>query len=62
MPGSLCLLADVLFEVTVEIKAKDWIPHGGNEFQRGLLESLKNHVSVSMGWWRRTDGLSQIFM
>ncbi|XP_021394310.2 uncharacterized protein LOC110474866 [Lonchura striata] len=39
---------DVLFEVTVEIKAKDWIPHGGNEFQRGLLESLKNHIQKNL--------------
>nr|XP_030125246.3 uncharacterized protein LOC105759051 [Taeniopygia guttata] len=39
---------DVLFEVTVEIKAKDWTPHGGNEFQRGLLESLKNHIQKNL--------------
>lgn len=58
----LCFLVDVLFEVTVEIKPKDWIPYGGSEFQKGLLESLKNHVSAGMGWWRKTDEMSQIFM
>lgn len=58
----LCLLADVLFEVTVEIKPKDWIPHGGSELPKGLLESLKTHVSVGMGRRRKTDGMSQIFM
>lgn len=57
----LCLLADVLFEVTVEIKPKDRFPHGGSEFQKHLLESLKNHVSLGMGRWRKTDGLSLIF-
>lgn len=44
----LCLLIDVLFEVTVEIKPKDWIPHGGSELQKGLLESMKNHVSLGV--------------
>ncbi|XP_037989401.1 uncharacterized protein LOC119699655 isoform X4 [Motacilla alba alba] len=39
---------DVLFEVTVEIKPKDWIPHGGSEFQKGLLESLKNHIQKNL--------------
>ncbi|XP_005042987.2 PREDICTED: uncharacterized protein LOC101806672 [Ficedula albicollis] len=39
---------DVLFEVTVEIKPKDWIPHGGNEFQKGLLESLTNHIQKNL--------------
>lgn len=58
----LCLLVDVLFEVTAEIKPKDWIRQGGSEFQKGLLESLKDHVSVGMGRWRKTDGVSQIFM
>lgn len=62
MPRSCVFWVDVLFEVTVEIKPKDWIPHGGSELQKGLLESLKNHVSVGMGRWRKTDGMSQIFM
>lgn len=48
MLGS-CLLVDVLFEVTIEIKLKDWISHGGSELQKGLLESMKNHVSLGMG-------------
>ncbi|XP_033369101.1 uncharacterized protein LOC107201229 [Parus major] len=39
---------DVLFEVTVEIKPKDWIPHGGSELQKGLLESLKNHIQKNL--------------
>lgn len=52
---------DVLFEVTVEIKPKVWIPPSGSEFQKGLLESLKNHVSVGMEGWRKTAGMSQIF-
>ncbi|KAI1240420.1 hypothetical protein IHE44_0008842 [Lamprotornis superbus] len=39
---------DVLFEVTVEIKPKDWIPHGGSEFQNDLLESLKNHIQKNL--------------
>ncbi|XP_068042546.1 uncharacterized protein [Anomalospiza imberbis] len=39
---------DVLFEVTVEIKAKDWIPHSGSEFQKDLLESLKNHIQKNL--------------
>ncbi|XP_059696935.1 uncharacterized protein LOC132324629 [Haemorhous mexicanus] len=39
---------DVLFEVTAEIKAKGWIPDGGKEFQKGLLESLKNHIQKNL--------------
>ncbi|XP_064271860.1 uncharacterized protein LOC135297836 [Passer domesticus] len=39
---------DVLFEVSVEIKPKDWIPHSGSEFQKGLLESLKNHIQKNL--------------
>ncbi|KAM7060369.1 uncharacterized protein M8220_000934 isoform 2-T5 [Acridotheres tristis] len=39
---------DVLFKVTVEIKPKDWIPHGGNEFQSDLLESLKNYIQKNL--------------
>ncbi|XP_018776614.3 uncharacterized protein LOC103821345 isoform X2 [Serinus canaria] len=39
---------DVLFEVTAEIKPKDWIPDGENEFQKGLLESLKNHIQKNL--------------
>lgn len=52
----------MLFEVTVEIKPKDWIPYDGSEFQKGLLESLKNHVSAGLGRRRKTDEMSQIFM
>lgn len=50
----LCLLVDVLFEVTIGIKAKDWIPHGGSELQKGLLESVKNHVSLGTGRRRKS--------
>ncbi|KAF2975005.1 hypothetical protein EK904_006933 [Melospiza melodia maxima] len=39
---------DVLFEVTAEIKPKDWIPHGGSEVQKGLLESLKDHIQKNL--------------
>ncbi|XP_063247686.1 uncharacterized protein LOC134547534 [Prinia subflava] len=39
---------DVLFEVTAEIKPKDWIPHSGSEFRKGLLESLKNHIQKNL--------------
>ncbi|XP_041892681.1 uncharacterized protein LOC121668724 [Corvus kubaryi] len=39
---------DVLFEVTVEIKPKAWIPHSRSEFQKGLLESLKNHIQKNL--------------
>ncbi|KAM6208075.1 uncharacterized protein WM294_002239 [Sarcoramphus papa] len=39
---------DVLFEVTIEIKPKDWIPHGGSELQKGLLESMKNHIQENL--------------
>ncbi|XP_066033798.1 uncharacterized protein [Chamaea fasciata] len=39
---------DVLFEVTAEIKPKDWIPRGGSEFQKGLLESLKDHIQKNL--------------
>ncbi|CAN8203081.1 unnamed protein product [Coccothraustes coccothraustes] len=39
---------DVLFEVTAEIKPKDWIPDNGNEFQKGFLESLKNHIQKNL--------------
>ncbi|XP_041260284.1 uncharacterized protein LOC121335826 [Onychostruthus taczanowskii] len=41
-------LFDVLFEVSVEIKPKDWIPYSGSEFQKGLLESLKNHIQKNL--------------
>ncbi|XP_054678488.1 uncharacterized protein LOC129205263 isoform X2 [Grus americana] len=39
---------DVLFEVTIEIKPKDWIPHGGSELQKDLLESMKNHIQENL--------------
>ncbi|XP_069642218.1 uncharacterized protein [Haliaeetus albicilla] len=39
---------DVLFEVTIEIKLKDWISHGGSELQKGLLESMKNHIQENL--------------
>ncbi|KAL9864169.1 uncharacterized protein GJ701_002017 isoform 2-T2 [Geothlypis trichas] len=39
---------DVLFEVTAEIKPKDWIPHSGSEFQKDLLESLKDHIQKNL--------------
>ncbi|KAK2531822.1 hypothetical protein Q9233_005482 [Columba guinea] len=39
---------DVLFEVTIEIQAKDWIPHGGSELQKGLLEFVKNHIQENL--------------
>ncbi|XP_051470977.1 uncharacterized protein LOC127382872 [Apus apus] len=39
---------DVLFEVTIEIKPKDWIPRGGSELQKGLLESVKNHIQENL--------------
>ncbi|XP_058658360.1 uncharacterized protein LOC131556005 isoform X1 [Ammospiza caudacuta] len=39
---------DVLFEVTAEIKPKDWIPHGVSEVQKGLLESLKDHIQKNL--------------
>ncbi|XP_072713419.1 uncharacterized protein [Ciconia boyciana] len=39
---------DVLFEVTVEIKPKDWIPHGGHELKKGLLEPMKNHIQENL--------------
>lgn len=45
----LCLLLDVLFEVAIEIKPKDWIPHGGSDLPKGFLESMKNHVSLGTG-------------
>lgn len=45
----LCLLVDVLFEVTTEIKHKEWISPGGNELRKDLLESIKNHVSLGVG-------------
>lgn len=45
----LCLLVDVLFEVAVELKPRDWIPRGGSELQKGFLESMKNHVSLGKG-------------
>lgn len=49
----LCLLVDVLFEVTIEIRTKDWIPRGGSELQKDLLESVKNHVSLGTGRSRK---------
>ncbi|XP_071598534.1 uncharacterized protein [Heliangelus exortis] len=39
---------DVLFEVTIEIKPKDWIPRCGSELQKGLLESMKNHIQENL--------------
>ncbi|XP_051639532.1 uncharacterized protein LOC127469382 [Manacus candei] len=39
---------DVLFEVTMEVKPKDWIPHGGSELQKGLLESVKNDIQKNL--------------
>ncbi|KAJ7396028.1 hypothetical protein BTVI_149010 [Pitangus sulphuratus] len=39
---------DMLFEVTIEVKPKDWIPHGGSELQKGLLESVKNHIQKNL--------------
>lgn len=56
----LCLLVDVLFEVTIEIRPKDWIPHG-HELKKGLLQSMKNHVSLGTGRGRKTNVMSQIF-
>ncbi|PKU31553.1 n-acetyllactosaminide beta- -n-acetylglucosaminyltransferase 2 isoform x2 [Limosa lapponica baueri] len=41
-------LFDVLFEVAIEIKAKDWIPHGGRELRKGFLESVKNHIQENL--------------
>lgn len=55
----LCFLVDVLFEVTIEIKPKDWIPHGGRELKKGLLASMKNHVSLGMGRGRKTNVIPQ---
>ena len=54
----LCLLVDVLFEVTIEIKPNDWIPKGGRELQKGLLESMKSRVSLGMGRGRKTNVMS----
>lgn len=59
--SDLCLLVDVLFEVTVEIKPKDWISHVGRERHKSLLESLKKHVSLGVGWGRKTNIMSQTF-
>ncbi|KAM6085814.1 uncharacterized protein LJ206_007359 [Theristicus caerulescens] len=39
---------DVLFEVTIEIRPKDWIPHGGRELRKGLLESVKSHIQENL--------------
>ncbi|XP_061317387.1 uncharacterized protein LOC133273220 isoform X1 [Pezoporus flaviventris] len=39
---------DVLFEVTIEIKPKDWIPHGGSELQKGLLEPMKSYIQENL--------------
>ncbi|CAM9849191.1 unnamed protein product [Bubo scandiacus] len=39
---------DVLFEVTIEIKSKEWIPRGGSKLQKGLLESMKNHIQENL--------------
>ncbi|XP_061212148.1 uncharacterized protein LOC133213728 isoform X2 [Neopsephotus bourkii] len=39
---------DVLFEVTIEIKPKDWIPHGGSELQKDLLESMRNYIQENL--------------
>ncbi|XP_069706204.1 uncharacterized protein [Phaenicophaeus curvirostris] len=38
---------DVLFEVTIEIKPKDWIPRGGCELKKGL-ESMKNNIQENL--------------
>lgn len=51
MPGGLhhssllCPLADVLFEVAAEITPRHWMPHGRSKLQKGLLNSVKSHVS-----------------
>ncbi|XP_064302758.1 uncharacterized protein LOC135312533 [Phalacrocorax carbo] len=39
---------DVLFEVTIEIRPKDWIPRGGRELRKDLLESMKNHIQENL--------------
>ncbi|XP_076191089.1 uncharacterized protein LOC143158694 isoform X2 [Aptenodytes patagonicus] len=38
---------DVLFEVTIEIRPKDWIPHG-HELKKALLQSMKNHIQENL--------------
>lgn len=47
------VLIDVLFEVTTEIKRKDWVTPGGSELRRDLLESIRSHVSLGMVMGRK---------
>ncbi|XP_035177336.1 uncharacterized protein LOC118164142 [Oxyura jamaicensis] len=39
---------DVLFEVTTEIKHKEWISPGGSELRKDLIKSIKNHIQQNL--------------
>ncbi|XP_068796643.1 uncharacterized protein [Struthio camelus] len=39
---------DVLFEVTIETKHVDWVPRGGSELRKDLLESMKSHIRENL--------------
>ncbi|XP_021248412.1 uncharacterized protein LOC110396860 [Numida meleagris] len=39
---------DMLFEVSTEVKDKDWITPGGSELRRDLLISMRNHIQQNL--------------